>query len=407
MPSIPTLAVPTFMTGVNDALAVADVYDLISPGVITDIESVLSEIADISNALLGSGLMNTLALAESLEASVDTSAGVTSGNPATSSTALTVPTASSTSQASVNGLAGGDAVTTPTLLSRLGTTSSQLNSAIRGLSANAQTTITAGLKNNASSVHEVTLNGVTTQVRSASYSDIVQVAAIVNAFTGSTSATSTDTQAFASIISGIVKICANLGLPNSFSAITSAITDVTILTAAVGLCLEAALVAGDLLSIVAMAQKLSPSVVVQANPNLVSTYVSNFGLSYYPMLGYDTSQANEMLNAVTAALEQIDPTWNQGTRAGTSLTDVTAWMGASPVFTQLLTNAAKQAIADTAEASTGSGLDQTNALAYLFASVFPSMTVIQELEKDYPLVTLTTNEAVAQAVDPSSMLVLT
>jgi hypothetical protein len=405
MASIPTLATPTFMSGVNDALAVADVYNLTSPGVITDIESVLSDIESISNALLGSGLLSALEGSTNLTA-VATSSGSATSGLSTSATSATTSVATSTSST------GTSVTSTPvdlsTLLSRLGTTSSQLNTAIRGLSTNAQTTITNGLNNNASSAQEVTLNGVTTTVQSPNYSDIAQVATIINSFTGVQSAAiNSDIQAFASIISGIVQICANLGLPNSFAAIASQITDSNILAQAVALCLPATLAAGDLQSIASMANKLSPSVVISANPTLINTYVSNFTTNFYAMVGYDTSQANAALTEILSLLGQIDPNWNENTRAGEPLIQIGPWMGASPAFSQLVTNAAKQAEEDPSSSeSTADVLDQTNALAYLFIAEFGDETVIEQLEITYPMVVLTTNEAVTLAVDPSSMLTM-
>jgi hypothetical protein len=405
MASIPTLATPTFMSGVNDALAVADIYSLENPGVITDIESVLSNIESISSTLLGSGLLSVLEEASALQAVATSSGSATSGS-ATSNIAggPTVTTATSTTAASTF-----TAVDLSTLLARLGTTSSQLNTAIRGLSTNAQTTMTSGLNNNASSAQSLSLNGVSTTVQSANYSDIAQVAAIINSFTGSPAAVSSDAQAFASIISGIVQICANLGLPNSFAAISSQITDVTILALAVSLCLPSALTAGDLQSIASMANKLSPSVVISANPTLVQTYVNNFNTGYYAMLGYDTSQANQALGCIVSLLNQIDPTWNQDTRTGTELINVGPWMGASPTFVQLVTNAAKQATDEspsTSEESTAEVLDTTSAMAYLFITEFGAETVIEQLKITYPMVVMTTDEAVALAVDPSSMLTI-
>jgi hypothetical protein len=405
MASIPTLATPTFMTGVNDALAVADVYNLVNPGVITDIESVLSDIEAISSALLGSGLLSAIEGSSVSLTPVATSSGSATSGLTTSSTQSTPSATSGTTST------GTSVTTTPVdlsiLMARLGTTSSALNTAIRGLSTNAQNTITAGLNNNASSPQQVTINGVSTTVQTASYSDIAQVAAIINNFTGVQSvAINSDQQAFASIISGIVQICANLGLPNSFAAIASQITDNTILALAVSLCLQSALAAGDLQSIASMANKLTPSVVISANPTLIQTYVSNFTTNYYQMLGYDTSQAKNTLAYIVSLLEQIDPNWNQDTRDGETIINVNQWMGASPTFIHLVSNAAKQSEEDhsTSEESSGEVFDQTNALAYLFAAQFGSYSVIEQLEITYPMVTLTTNEAVKLAVDPSSML---
>jgi hypothetical protein len=405
MASIPTLATPTFVTGVNDALAVADVYNLVSPGVITDIESVLSDIESISSALLGSGLLSVLEEASALQAVATSSGSATSG--------LTInPTGSTSSVATASsGSTATSVASTPvdlsTLLARLGTTSSQLNTAIRGLSPNAQATITAGLNNNTSSPQQLTLNGETTTVQSSNYSDIAQVANIINAFTGQSSAAiSSDTQAFAAIISGIVQICANLGLPNSFAAITAAIEDAAILAQAAQLCLPSALTTGDLQSIASMANQLTSGVVININPTIVNTYVSNFTTNFYAMIGYDTSQANGALTTIIDLLYQIDPSWNQDTRNGESLLNVSSWMGASPAFIQLVTNAAKQSEVEesTSEESSGEVLDGLSALAYLFITEFGAETVIEQLEITYPMVTLTTNEAVVMAVDPSSML---
>jgi hypothetical protein len=415
MASIPALASPTFVTGANDALAVADVYNLIDPGVITDIESILSEIESISSTILGSGLLNSdsgtaSSLAVAAPNSGAATSGVTTGNTIASGVTTTSP---SVAVSSSNGITNGNVQAssanpnqTANLINRLGIASTQLNTAIRGLSANAQTSMTAGLNNNASSPQEIIINGVPTTVQSANYSDIAQVAAIINAFTNTEAVVSTDKQAFASIISGIVLICANLGIPNSFAAIAGSITDTSILSTAVGMCLQSALEAGDLPSVVSMANMLSSSVVINANPTLIQTYVSNFSTNYYTMLGYTTSQALETLNAIVSALDQIDPGWNTTLRGEESILNATAWGGANAAFSQLVTNAAMQADPDDEIESSGEGLSQSNALAYLFNSVFGSETVFQALAKDYPLITLTTNNAVALAVDPSNMLTM-
>lgn len=408
--TIPPLAVPSFVSGALDtALEAVDVYNTLNAEVVTAVDNFLAIVNDVEGLIgtVSADVKGLISAAESLPGLIISTAEsiVTDIEDEALSTVASITNTIATAY-------GVTVVNTDSLIARLVSAVPSIAYAVRSLSSSAQATMatvmnrasqqassgaTATGNQNIIGDYTVNIGGVARQVSGRNYADVAQVANLINAFTASMAASttggvsSTDNTAIASIVAGCVTECAQLGVPNSFAAVTTGLASTAILTTAASLALKDTLAAGDLLSLTSMAQVLGPSTLVHMDHDLIASYSKGFSATSYAMLGTSASESATTLATLLASYTTIDPSWNETTRGAGSVVDITPLTSGSDTFTDIVSNGLMQS-------------QDPNAAAYYLATLYGEADVLKTLEATYPNITYGTGSGAILPILPSSMI---
>lgn len=234
------------------------------------------------------------------------------------------------------------------------------------------------------------INGVIQRVGSTNLSDLNAIGGLVNHFTGDNNLFKVnDLDGQAGFVAGLIHDCTSFGIPNSFQALTSRLTNTNLVNQVASRVLPDIINASDTHSLAAIASSLGNKSTYSLNPGVISDFASKYSL---PNLTSGQS-GTLMFQDVMGAFRQIDSHWDTGTRttsAGDSThIDLTSLMSGSDTFKALLKQVSQ------------TSSDPTQRL-YQLANVFQSSSVTDSLKKSFPKTVFQPNQvANSFIVDPT------
>lgn len=303
----PPLAQPSFFTGPNDNLAVANAYQQ-AGGIVNAVQDLVSNLGiSIPDVLKGGKALASL-----------------------------LPI--------VTGIRNGSLLTSPTsLITRLLASSTQITSAFKFLGPDMQADLLAGLKSIGPVA--VTLGNLTQQIKVTNFDNLNSVGSLISAFTnGAAGLNIIDKDSIASVIGGIVKQAGSYGMMGTYGAVITGINDAEILAKAAGLSLPSVIKSGDAISLAQMAQSVSSGALTLMNPSALNQFASAFdrltnaGGDAVNAAMYDTKTFSQIVQT----FGDVNSAWNTCTRGNSQFTNITALMGASDDFSSMISNGVKR-----------------------------------------------------------------
>jgi hypothetical protein len=239
------------------------------------------------------------------------------------------------------------------------------------------------------------VNGLVQRVASTDLTNISAVGGLLNQVTGNTSLFSLDDKdSQVGLFAGIIHDATSFGIPNSFGALTSKITDTNLLGQIANKVLPSVLNSSDVSSLLSIGQALGNKNALALNPSLISEFSFKYVL---PALSTN-ADGSIALDKVLGAFNAVDSDWNVCTR-NTTLPDgstqestgvnVSSIIGASDDFTGIFTQGAKKS-------------DDPNVQVMQLATLFGPTTVTSTLQSSYPQTLFQSNTiANVSATDPT------
>jgi hypothetical protein len=320
----PPLAQPSFFTGPQDNLAVANPYTA-QGGVVNSITNQLAN--------LGIAIPDVLKGGASIGINLPLNKGKASVNIALNPAALAARLA-----ASIPGLSSA--------FQFVGDLESDAAEVVGAALSVGQEALVAGMS--AVGTVVATIGGVATTIASDAIIGLQQLGGVVASITnGAVSIGISDLGASASVIGGLVGQLGVYGIPNVFGALTAGISlEIPgLMSATVRIALPSVLKNSDALSLIAMAAAVGSGAMINMNPNIAAQYSSNYsrtsavggmngvGISINAPMYDSTTYANTM-----QAYSACDPNWNTCTRNGVQSGDISSLTGASSDFNSMVSN---------------------------------------------------------------------
>lgn len=358
----PPLATPSFFTGPNDNLAVANAYQQ-AGGIVNAVKDLVSNLGiSIPDVLKGGKALASL-----------------------------LPI--------VTGVKNGSLLTNPTsLITRLLASSNQITSAFKFLGPDMQAELLAGLKTVGPVA--ITLGNLTQQIKVTNFDNLNSVGNLISSFTnGAVGLNIVDKDSIASVIGGIVRQAGSFGMMGTYGAIITGINDAEILTKAAGIALPSVIKTGDVQSLSQMAQTVSSGALTLMNPSALNQFASAF--NRLTNVGGDAVNASmfdtKTFSQVVETFGQVNSAWNTCTRGNSQFTDITSLMGASTDFSSMITNGVKRLPAGDAQQD------------YALASLYGPQDVALSISAMFPNVVQTQNSSspkVTGTVSPQANAVM-
>lgn len=337
------LASTVFVTGAKDKLATLDVYKASNKGnaaqVITAVQSIIKK----SNLDLGSIL------------------GKVPGKTDLFSSAL-----------------GKLAPDADAIKSRLLGEAHAVKGSFNALSSDLQAKFTgalSGVAGKASDKLSIDLGGKKLDLGGGAFADVSKYGKLVNDFTGKSAMSLVDKTAIGSFTASLVAQGSSLGIPNSFSALTEGIADVTILNQVVKDAVPKLSALGDIGGLKDMS--LNPMV-----KSTLSILFPDFGnkiaQSYTALTSENPAMRKQSWNNLLTMMNNVDSTWDQYTRLKSSekCVNLLSFLGASEDFKTLI--------------RAGVALKEENEEkrrwkdCYALSTVYRQTTVEDELRRAFP-----------------------
>lgn len=254
--------------------------------------------------------------------------------------------------------------------------SSLISNGIRSLAPGVQSGILGSIGNVAKIT--ATIGGITRQVSSGNIASIASIGSLINGISGNTNTFSlSDRGATVGAYAGVMNQALKAGIPNSFSAITSGITNKNVLTQIIGKVLPTVIGKSDLGSLTSIANIAAPGAIKLLSPNILNTFTSNFKSAP----GTDFLGRIQNYTNINTTFTKIDPLWSVANRLTSSGTDnilnATALQSASLDFKKTF----KTGVLSNPLATTSQQM-------LLVGSLFKSTNVISEINKLFPMTSL-------------------
>ena len=357
------LASPTFVTGAKDKLAAVDVYGVSKSTPINSITSLPTQ--------LNIGTLTGL---------VGNKTGLTDINAAIGNASKAVADLNKANP-----------------ITRLTNTSSAVAASLRtlppGCSNNLLNNILSKIDKN--SIVRTTINGITKAINKAHIPCITGMGGLVNSLSGTASSFKlTDPAASIASLSGVIKSASDIGMPNVFGPIMSAVTDKGIINQVAAGSLPSVISNSDLGSLSSMSSMTSPGSLILTNPNLIQdfsgSYVKSQGTSG---LASDAVDYNSLMGSYKA----IDPAWDTTARIAANgssedILNLSAITGASSDYNSTLRNG----IIDNGDTANQN---------LLLAATLPKTDVNSEISNSFPGIALSSSLPPISpvAVDPITL----
>ncbi len=324
------LAVPTFVAGPQDSLATVDVYVKSDAGVVNKIQdaSTVFDSASVTSMQGGSYMANNL------------------------------PSFTSAAQSGLslnNGFSLSD---------RISSSSNPLSAAIKGLTSGTAAAILRNIPSNGGIVANVA--GRLTNVTSGNLTDMRSVSGLVNGITGANTISFNDRSGTVGLLAGAISQATRNGLPNSFGAVAGTVQDTSVINRIAAQVLPDVLARGDMSSLSSMAHMTTPGSLQMINPSILTDCARKYVAP--PMS--TANDFNAQFSNTTSTFSAINPLWNQKSREGGPVVDISSFQGASPDFLKTIDAGAMQST------------DPDEKL-YRLASVFPATDPKTELKKQF------------------------
>lgn len=233
------LANTVFSTGAKDSLATADIYNVKNKNVINSIQTISQKLGIDVSSLLNFGkadFSNILSLAT-----------------------------------------GGVKIDTNALTARLLGTSSSLVNSFRTLESDAKNQILGTLPNNSFDQIAVEIGEVQSICKASDFSNLNSLGTFVNSYTKTSLYNPIDNDAISSLLSGVMKQGAALGINGLYSNLTSGITDNKLLSKIVSKSLPGFVKGGDLHSVSSIADGIFGHSLDFIYPNLANDLAKAYG----------------------------------------------------------------------------------------------------------------------------------
>jgi hypothetical protein len=292
------LALPSFVTGPNDAVVTVDVFSGTSGGIVNSIQSLAAKY-DVDLI----GMLRAGAAAAQL-----------------------VPI--------VEGIANGRLLMNPqAAIARLLTASNLLTAAVGGTPiSSAFNTLSQGVQEGIAAAGQIvgqveaTIGGVVSTIMNGAISDVAALGSIINSFASEGfQFLMTDNQALIGMAAGVINASARYGISGAFGAMISQISSPYILN---GICQQVApglVSASDLVSLSALIRCAGPAGIRSINPSILINFTTS-----YSRRGTAASQQQGMPSAdpdtwsdIVDCYNQANPSWNIASRVGDAAEDAT------------------------------------------------------------------------------------
>lgn len=354
----PTLAKPIFVTGPQDDLATADVYAQ-KGGTVNSIQDKLSEMGiSVPDVLKGGKALASL-----------------------------LPIYSQFKN-------GGFSIKNPSaLITRLLSSSSAITSAFKLLGPDVQGTILGGLKEYGPVA--LTVGNLAAKVQVTNFSNLYQVGNLISSFTNGASGLGIiDKDSIANVIGGVVKHASGVGIPNVYSAITTGLNDVGILSKAAGIALPSIIGGSDLASLKSIAQTLPSGNLSLLNPTVINAFTAGFQrVSTLGIPGLDSptpADDHKIFNEVMATYGMVDSAWNECKRGDVPFADISKLSGGNLAFTSMVRNGIMRLDPDDPQKD------------YALASIYGPQTVLGDIKNSFPDTVTNTGTAPTRTPDPTT-----
>jgi hypothetical protein len=345
-----SLASTVFNTGAKDKLAALDVYNAKGQGsaVINSIQS----LAKSAGLNLG-GLLSKAAGANSLFSSIN-------GKLSLSASALT---------------------------DRLMGSAGSMRSDFTALSNDVKTKFTSafaaqtGMAKDKLSLAYGEAGQFSCKIDAAAYENITAFSGLVNNHLGTNDFSVIDKTALGSLNASIISQGASLGIPNMFSAVTSAIEDVTVLNATVKESVPSLAAQGDIASLLDIStnDKVKSTIGI-----LFPDFGRNIATNYSVLTSENPTQRESSWTNLITLFTNVDSNWDQFNRrnGGEVGVSILSLLGASNDF-KVLVQAGLTAYNLHVEANR-----EDRRFAYALSTVYRQTTVAEELKRFFPRLVL-------------------
>lgn len=304
-----------FQTGARDDLAVADAYKVTSTKVVSSIQDTLSQTEIDALPAVGS----SKSLSTTLKTSMDFVQKKT-----LEATDVVKSVQPDQILKTIDG--SGD------LTSRIKNANECLAKGMRTLSPGLAGDIMGGMRRKNSMYSR--MGGKSRNLKPSAFETAMAIGGIVSCMTGNKDvAAVVDTGTRVGSLVGVVSAAAKNGVPNSFGALSTTMTDINTVNSVASGTLDSVLKYGDKDSLMCMADKTTPGTLKQMRPDVISTYAANYKL--------DTGATSKTMQAAfdesKTLLNKVDPSWGTTGRTGangvqSSILDITKIQSASPDF---------------------------------------------------------------------------
>lgn len=338
------LAKSTFSTGPTDSLASIDVYKE-SSSIINSIQALTSSSGVDVSSLLGK--------------------------------------ASSTLSSVLNLTQQGLTVNKDTLKARLLGTSSNISSAYTSLTKQGISgTATSDLSNSQKSYITTSINGVSSKVDSTNFNSLSSIGTFINDYTGTTAYSTKDNDAIASLLGSVVSEGSSLKLTGVFSALTSGITDKTLVNKVADKSISSALTNTDLDTLYDISVSSAGQYLNENYSDYNETLSSNFNVTGYNE--GNTSTEAMQLAKIVSIFSNTKADWNRVKRVANTavVSSIVKMMGGNAAWKQMILTGVK-AIDDSTQ-DDNYYKSKTQALA----SVYAKTDVVTDIHKYFPKVVL-------------------
>lgn len=368
------LAVPSFVTGPNDAMVTVDVYSGTSSGIVNSISS-LAKQYDVDLI----GMLRAGAAAAKL-----------------------VPI--------VEGIVNGKLLMNPqAALARLLTASNTLVAAVGGTNLSAAfSTLSEGIQMGFAEAGQIvgsveaTVGGVVSNIVNGGISDIQGLGSMINSFAGANVFMMTDNQALIGMAAGVINQASRYGVSGAFNAMISQITSPYIINGIVQQTMPGLLSASDINSLSQIARAVGTGGIKNINPS----FCLNFTQSYVRSASGNAQQATpsadyDNYQSILDCYDQANPGWNIADRIGDSSTiDLTSLQSGTDDFNSALA----AGVYESAQTDPSVAPTDTTTPFYGLAPAYDAVDPDQQLKDMYPNTYIDpAQRSTQQSVDPMQL----
>lgn len=373
------LALPSFVTGPNDAVVTVDVFSGTSGGIVNSIQSLAAKY-DVDLV----GMLRAGAAAAQL-----------------------LPV--------VEGVVNGKLLMNPqAAIARLLTASNLLTAAVgNNPITSAFSTLSEGIQLGIAEAGQVvgqveaTVGGVVSTIVNGAISDVAQLGSIINSFAGEgMQFLLTDNQALIGMAAGVINSAAKYGISGAFGAMISQISSPYILNGIIQQVAPGLVSASDLVGLSALVQCAGPAGIRAINPSILLNFTTS-----YSRTGSAASQQQGLPNVDAATWSSIEncynqanPTWNLANRVGDASNDATLDLTCLQGGTDDFNSVLAAGIYSNAQLDPTTVPTDTTTPFYALAPAYDAIDPNQQLKDMYPNTYIDPAlRSTPQAVDPTQL----
>ena len=377
----------TFIAGPDDDMATVDVYGEVgAPGATNRIQAFNVEESQLLGGGFGSNLEN--AAKKAIDAAKSMASDAIGGMQNAFTQAInSANSAASKATSLISGTAEQIKVNKQELINRILGASSEFSSSMRGLTDDVNYQMLNAVPLRSDVMCEV--DGIKSKISSTDLKSVRAIGEVINDVTKTKLFSSQDTGALSAVLGSVVGAASNLGIPNSFKAITSTITDNKLLTAVTRVVIPQVLSSSNMQELRSISRTPAGRIVEAIVPGTVSQISK---LYKAPTKRPRSAREDYSIEGVLETITNFKPSWDQYQRNPTdTAVNIIDLMGGSKDFKKLLKDSASD-LSDEKK-------------VYMFASLINQASVGSSLKRDFPMICTTslnkTRKVTTDVVSPN------